>query len=291
MEIKTLVRDIYKTVATKDGWFTEALSSKLGSDIATTLRGQLGDERPAPRLRLSQMGPRCPCALWHSIHHPELAEPLQPWAEIKFSYGHILEALVISLAKASGHDVRGEQDEVVLDGIRGHRDCVIDGCIVDVKSASSLSFNKFKNKSIAQNDTFGYLDQLDGYILGCAEDDLVTNKDTGYLLAIDKTLGHICLYEHKLRADSIRQRIARAKHIVNLPTAPACTCRIVEDGKSGNEILGFPATYNSFKYACFPNLRTFIFADGPRYFTKLVRRPAAHVMEVDRNSKVVYNYP
>src|SRR5258705_12324610 len=103
------------------------------------------------------MGPRCPKALWHSIHTPEKAEALPPWVLIKFSYGHVIEALAIALAKAAGHTVEGEQGHVEFDGIVGHRDCVIDGCVVDVKSSSSRGFIKFKDNSISHDNPFGYL--------------------------------------------------------------------------------------------------------------------------------------
>jgi len=42
--------------------------------------------------------------------------------------------------------------------ILGHRDCVIDGCVVDVKSTSSIGFKKFRDGSIKHSDSFGYLD-------------------------------------------------------------------------------------------------------------------------------------
>jgi len=111
------------------------------------------------------MGPRCPKALWHSIHTPHLAQPLPPWAQIKYGYGHIIEALVITLAKAAGHEVTGEQDAIVFDGSKVIVTVFIDGNLVDVKSASSFGFKKFKDKSIATDDPFGYLDQLDGYLV------------------------------------------------------------------------------------------------------------------------------
>lgn len=287
--INTLVEDIYATISKKDGWFTKELSESLGAEIALTLKNQLGEDRPAGRLRLSQMGPRCPRSLWYSIHQPEMAQPVEPWVEVKFSFGHILEALAITLAKASGHEVTGEQDELVLDGVKGHRDCVIDGCIVDVKSAASRSFQKFKDKSIRENDTFGYLDQLDGYMVASLDDPLVKVKDKAYLFAIDKQLGHMCLYEHHLRESSIRARVRDYKSIVERDVPPACTCGTIPDGKAGNLILDTRASYNNFKFACFPNLRTFLYADGPRYFTKVVKRPAEHIVEIDRNGKIVYN--
>lgn len=289
--IHTLVEDIYYQIQQKDGWFTDELSASFANEVAIRLKGQLGEEKGPPRLRLSAMGPKCPCALWHSIHRPDLAEPLPPWAEIKYSYGHIIEALAISLAKAAGHEVKGEQDVLTVDGITGHRDCVIDGCIVDVKSSSSPGFLKFKTGSIAQDDSFGYLDQLDGYLAGSLQDDLVRVKDKAYLLAIDKTLGHMVLYEHQFREEHIRERIDRYKRIVDSDQPPPCTCGVVPDGQSGNIALDLTASYNRFKYTCFPNLRTFLYAGGPRYLTKVVKRPVnknGPIPEIDKNGKYIY---
>jgi len=180
---------------------------------------------------------------------------------------------VIGLAKAAGHEVTGEQDELVVDGIHGHRDCVIDGAVVDVKSASSRGFQKFKDKSIAQADDFGYLDQLDGYSLGSLEDPLVRVKDRAYLLAIDKTLGHMVLYEHKVRHGEIQKRISDYKRIVRLDQPPRCECQSVPDGKSGNLKLDTRASYSPWKQVCNPGLRTFLYASGPVYLTKVVRVP------------------
>jgi hypothetical protein len=256
-----------------DGWFTEVLAGTLSTDISRRLRASLNDERKErPTLRLSAMGPRCPRALWYSIHKPELAEPLPPWAKIKFSYGHILESLTIALAKASGHLVTGEQDAVYVDGITGHRDCVIDGHVVDVKSCSSRAFDKLKHKTLAQDDSFGYLDQLDGYLVGSFDDPLVTS-DVGYILGIDKVLGHMVLYEHRVRETSIRERIERYKAVVERREPPACLCGTQPKGKSGNIRLDVRASYSAYKHCCFPKLRTFIYASGPVYLTKVVRKP------------------
>lgn len=290
MNIHTLVPDIQKLIVRKDGWFTPDLSTEFARDVGLRLTEQLGGGERTPRLRLSQMGPRCPRALWHSIHTPDLAEALPPWAEVKYAYGHILESLAITLAKAAGHEVTGEQDELIVDGIKGHRDCVIDGCVVDVKSSSSFGFNKFKDGSLKDNDSFGYLDQLDGYVVGSFQDPLVRVKDKGYLLAIDKTLGHMCLYEHRVtpqRIDAIKQRIQFFKDIVGRDTPPTCTCETVSDGKSGNYKLGTVASYSSYKHCCFPTLRTFIYASGPVYLTRVVRTP--DVVEIDKAGKIVYH--
>jgi hypothetical protein len=231
------------------------------------------------------MGPKCPKALWYSYHKPELAEALPPWAEFKYLYGHIIEDLVIQLAKATGHTVEGEQDELCVDDVIGHRDCVIDGCIVDVKSSSTRSFEKFKDGSLVTSDSFGYLDQLDGYLVGSLNDPLVTVKDRGYILAIDKQLGHMVLYEHFLREDAIRERIKYYKQIVGRSSPPPCECGTERDGQSGNIKLTMQASYNPYKYSCFPDLRTFLYAKGPVYLTKVVRKP--DVPEIDRYGKLI----
>ncbi len=285
--IHQLIPDIYKLVGGDNG-LTDLLSSDIGANIASAIQRSLGQQERRG-LRLSGLGPSCPKALWHRVHTPELAEPIPPYAKIKYTYGHIIEHLVIGLAKAAGHEVTGEQDVLTLDGIVGHRDCVIDGCIVDVKSASTRSFQKFKDKSIAapEGDPFGYLDQLDGYLLASVDDPLVHTKDKGYLLAIDKTLGHMVLYEHKLRADSIRERIKEYRKVVEFPSPPPCQCKTRADGKSGNIALDVKASYSPFRQCCFPHLRAFLYASGPVYLSKVVRIP--DVPEIDKAGKIVYH--
>jgi len=284
--IDTLIKDIHDFLGNNEGWFTDEVAKAYSEEVTTRLRQSFGPREPVPRLRLSQMGPKCPRQLWYSIHAPHLAEPLPASAVVKFTYGHLLEALVISWAKAAGHEVTGEQDELDVDGIKGHRDCVIDGCLVDVKSASTLAFRKFKEGTIAQSDDFGYLDQLDGYLLGSRDDNLVRVKDRGYLLAVDKQLGHMCLYEHRLKELEILKRIDEYKQIVVRPEPPPCGCHTIPDGQSGNIRLDVKASYSPYKWHCFPHLRCFIYAKGPVYLTKVVRKP--DVIEVDRNSKIVY---
>lgn len=281
--IYTLIPDIQSLLKSKGGWFTNNLSEEFANEVSERLRGQFQERTAAPSLRLSQMGPKCPRALWYSIHKAGEAEALPPWTELKFSFGHIIEALAVSLAKAAGHEVTGEQDAVNVDGVVGHRDCIIDGCLVDVKSAASRSFDKFKDGSIAEADTFGYLDQLDGYLVGSHSDPLLRVKDKAWLLAVDKQLGHMCLYEHHLRETSIRERIKKYKQVVGLSSPPPCECRTKPIGESGNIGLDVAASYSAFKFCCFPNLRTFIYAGGkPVYLTKVLRRPQAHVLEIDR---------
>lgn len=291
-EIKTLIPDIQVLLKTK-GWLDERLSQALSSDIASRLSEQYGENTRTPALRLSQMGPRCPRALWYSIHEPGLAEPLPPWAEVKYSFGHIIEGLAIAMAKAAGHEVVGEQDELVLDGILGHRDCVIDGAIVDVKSAASKSFDRFRAGTF--NDPFGYLDQLNGYVMASADDPLVRVKDKGYLFVIDKQLGKMTLYEHEVTEDArakLKARIGRYKRYIAQAEPPPCECGTVSEGAGGNIKLDLRASYSAFKHVCFPHLRTFLYAGGPVHLTRVNKRPYnkdGPIPEVDKYGNYRYN--
>lgn len=251
------------------------LSDRHELTIPITVRfGERKEHRP---LRLSKLGEMCPKHLWYQAHHPELAEALPAEAIMKFSYGHTIEQQCIALAKAAGHEVTGEQDEVVVDGVKGHRDCVIDGYIVDVKSCSGRMFEKISTKALGNDDPFGYLAQLDGYMVGSADDDCVTCKDTAFIWAIDKVLGKMVLYEHKLRRNFILERIASYKQIVSSRDIPTCECGTLRDGESGNLRLDAKASYSPFKRQCHPGLRTFGYRNKgdfePRFLTKVVRVP------------------
>ncbi len=285
--IHTLVPDVYELLQTK-GWYNETLLSYFSAQLNTSLKAQWSDSDGTHRgLRLSRMGDQCPRALWYSIHQPELAEPLPSWANFKYTYGHIIEALALTLAKAAGHRVEGEQDELVVDGIKGHRDAVIDGCLVDVKSATSFKVAESRRGSLEKNDNFGYLDQLDGYVLGSANDPLVTVKDKGYLWFIDKTLGHMHVYEHTARPERILHRVNEYKIVVERSSEPACTCGTRPRGTSGNIELDVRASYSPFKHSCFPHLRTFLYSDGPVYLSRVSKTP--DVPEINRQGRIVYH--
>ena len=104
--IHTLVGDI-RDVVEQERWLTEANIEGLVGELRQGLIPQSRQEDARAFLRLSQMGEKCPCHLWHSVHTPSLREKLPASALIKFTYGHVIEALAISMAKAAGHEVTG----------------------------------------------------------------------------------------------------------------------------------------------------------------------------------------
>ena len=133
------------------------------------------------KLRLSAVG-REDRKLWYDYKGYE-KEKLTTDLKIRFCLGHILEAFVLLLAREAGHTVEDCQKEVAVSGVKGHIDCLIDGELVDVKSASPYGFKKFVDGSLVHgDDPFGYMYQLSSY--GAA-----LGKERGYFLAIDKSGG------------------------------------------------------------------------------------------------------
>lgn len=249
----------------------------LLDDFVTTLRDQIklsfkqyGEKRQG-YLRMSNIGKPCHRQLWYECSSVE-PEPLTAATRFKFLFGHIIEALMIYLAKEAGHNVTDEQKQVTLDGIKGSMDCKIDGVLIDVKSTSSRSFDKFKSGKLADDDPFGYIGQIGGYAK--AEG----TSQVGFL-AVDKTLGHICLYMPENLPDP-SETIAKVKAAVNSEVPPERVQGATKaDGASGNECLSTTCSYCNYKAECFKDanegkgLRAFSYSNGPRFLTKVVREP------------------
>jgi hypothetical protein len=267
--IKTLVQDIYSRVTSNEP-FNKDDVNEFAKNLAAKLANRMSEERDRSKLSMSQLGVPCDRKLWYRFRDPVGAEPLSPATRIKFLFGDILEELLMFLARAAGHDVKGEQDAVSLNGIKGHRDGIIDGHLVDAKSASTNSFGKFRDHRLRDDDPFGYLAQLGSYLEASREDPEITDKNTASFLAIDKQHGHVVLdtysfngVDHAALVDAKRALIA-GDIPERLPD---------EDGGYGNRVLGLECSYCEFKQKCFPGLRVFDYSGGPRFFTKVVKQP------------------
>lgn len=264
--IDTLVADILRLV--DEGNLHEFATqhiSLFADKLAMRVSNRLAEERRPAELRMSNLGMSCERQLWGRIRTPELLEALPATTKVKFLYGDILEELLIFLARESGHVVEREQEEVRLGGITGHLDCIIDGVVVDVKSASTPSFGKFKDGLTAATDGFGYLPQLDVYMQA-------TGIHSGAFLAIDKTLGNIVLDRHPYSGRDYSAVVELKQRMLAGPK-PERGFTAEADGASGNEKLGVACSYCPLKNSCWPELRTFIYANGPRYLTTVRRLP------------------
>ena len=268
-DISTLVEDIY-SIFEKEDKHKFDLFKDFGNNLTNVMNTRFNEERKGGYLRLSNIG-KPDRQLWFEINDPEGGEKLPPQALIKFMYGDMQEQLCILLAKLAGHDVQHEQEEVVVNGIKGHLDCTIDGYVVDVKSTSRFAFQKFKDGSLLEpgNDAFGYVGQLAGYVHA------VTPGKDGYILAINKDLGHLALLRvpaEVLAQYNVEERIEHNKQMVQGPMPERCYSD-VPDGKSGNMKLDVGCSYCSRKFQCWPDLKTYYYSNGPRYLTRVVKEP------------------
>ena len=239
----------------------------LASKLASTIRNRLSTSDPVRKtLGLSSVGKPLR-QLWYSLHS-DLVKPT-PAQRLKFLYGDIIEDLLLWLLEVAGHDVTDRQKEVTCNGVVGHIDSIVDGEVVDIKSASPRSFLKFKGGKLSDDDPFGYLAQIAAY-------DKETGKGNPAFLVANKVTGEVCEYRPDPIFDlpDVEDVISKAKSAVERDTPPEELCyEPVPDGASGNMRLATGCEYCPFKKLCFPELRMFKYSNGIRYLTKVVKEP------------------
>ena len=270
-KLEDLPQDIYNLLEKDENHeINEDNIAALLSNIELAITRQLSDKnKERTTLRFSALG-MPDRKLWYRHNNPEDAEKFKGQTLLKFLYGHIIEELVVFLAKESGHTVTDEQAEVNVDGVLGHTDGKVDGVVVDVKSASPYGFKKFKENAITENDPFGYVDQLAGYA-----NELTPDEGAAWI-AFDKVSGEICistLSSSIVRDHKPQPRIEHLRKVLEEPTPPARCYSPVPDGKSGNMKLDTGCSYCEFREKCWPDLRTFIYSTGPRYLTHVAKTP------------------
>lgn len=270
--IQTLVKDIY-ALFTEPHEFDEGNVDKFAHRLATHIKNRVSDEKGKPSLRMSNLGTPCDRKLWYSINMADKQEPLPPATRFKFLYGDILEELVLFLATEAGHSVEGAQDQMQINGVKGHRDAVIDGVVVDVKSASTYSYRKFADHLTKDQDAFGYLDQLGAYLYASKDDPLVKDKNKAAFIAVDKTLGNIVVDVQPNTGKNYDKLVDEKRAIVEAKEPPPRGYTDEEDGKSGNRKLGVACSYCPFKRECWPGLRSYSYSTGPRFLTVVKNEP------------------
>lgn len=271
--LDTLVEDIYSTLAplnnNKGLEIDPEMLDELGEAFKDCIRGWATPRENATKyLRMSNIGKPIRQLYFDMKEESDKKFNESSFLPIRFLYGHLLEELLIFFVKMAGHEVTDAQKEVVVDNIKGHIDCKINGEIVDVKTASNFAFKKFKEGTLRDDDPFGYLAQLSGY-------EAAENTNEGGFLAINKETGEIALYRpDELDKPNIRYTISKAKKAMDLDTPPKEICYPpVAEGKSGNMKLPKQCGFCPHKYKCYSDLRTFKYSKGLTYLVKVVNEP------------------
>lgn len=242
----------------------------IATELKNILRVRLRErEQTNDPLRFSSLGKK-DRQIWY-MSRPEIErEPMTSKTYFKFLYGDVIELLILFLAREAGHTVEDLQREVEVGGVKGHIDAIIDGTVVDVKSASPFSYQKFEKNSILENDPFGYVQQLAGYST------VLTPGQSAAWVAFDKVHGDICvtpLSNSVISDHPPAERIEHLKEVIARDTPPDRCYEPVPDGKSGNLKLGVECSYCDFKNTCYPGLRTFLYSNGPRFLTHVAKTP------------------
>jgi len=280
-QLDTLVSDIYGVLEGKS-LVNPKMFDKYRLLVGDAVIGRLITEDRKPSLRMSNLGKPLR-QLWYELNGYQ-GEKITGQTLLKFSYGHLVESLCIILAEAAGHKVEKLQEEIEVDGIKGHIDCVIDGVLVDVKSCSSYSFNKFKYSKIFDDDPFGYVAQLSGYAHAL---DL-----PAAWIAIDKVSGEICILDlpkEKIDKYDVKQRISTVRNGLSQKEPPPKCYEDELDGKSGNRKLSIGCSYCAFKFECWKDsnggkgLQTYYYSTGPRYLTNVAKEPKVNKEEAEVN--------
>lgn len=270
-----------ENVLTLRGGWDSYCTDYVTLDIKKTLEERLipKDEEEVRRgLRMSNLGSPCKRKLWYEVNEPADRKSLAPADALKFLYGDIVESIVLGLVTASGHSLYGEQDELEIGGIKGHRDCIIDGITVDIKTASAYGFRKFKSGNLRNDDPFGYISQLSSYVYaGNKADPENVHPSLGAFLVVDKTTGelHLDLYNLAHEVDEKEKEIEALKEMVASPDLPLRPWKDEPIGKSGNRTIPKGCTFCNKKKDCWKTIRAFQYQNNVSYLTKVARLPKA----------------
>lgn len=276
-QIETLVEDIYDlfnlTPIERDEKEVDELIDKFGDMLKVHIKEFMYSKpRDSGNLRLSAIG-KPDRQIWYDVNTEATEESLPPSTRIKFLYGYILEELLLLCAEVAGHTVEAQQKEVSVEGVLGHQDAIIDGVLVDCKSASGFSFKKFESNTIAEDDPFGYIAQISAYAQA-------NDIDKAAFLVIDKSTGKVCLTPvHSMEMVNAGKRVKFLKNIVDRSNIPNRCYDPVPDGRSGNYKLPVGCVYCRHKTLCWADanqgkgIRTFKYSNGNRYLVQVAKIP------------------
>jgi len=148
-QIESLIPDTYSLFLSSDHKVNRENLAELLKEIEQTVLEYLETAQTTkrvPKLRLSMIGTP-DRKLWYEFNYapkllqesPEAVEEVDLSKEgpaiMRFFMGSLLEHILMFLFKEAGHSVTHQQETVKVDDVEGHNDGVVDGVLVDVKTA------------------------------------------------------------------------------------------------------------------------------------------------------------
>ena len=238
---------------------SDKLIDEFGEMCKDAFRKQFTNKREKSfRARMSNIGkPLCQLQMEKSNAEPE-GQPYNN--KMRNTFGDLIEALAVTIIKASGIKVDSTQKSVSYNmdksKIDGTYDIEIGNSIYDIKSASPYAFeHKFGDEggfnSIVEDDSFGYLSQ--GYLYSESE-----NKKFGGWIVINKSTGEWLVTETPTE-DEKYKNIAINLSKENLHALDEgkpfrrCFSDIEETFRkipTGNRVLGIVCSFCPYKFPC-----------------------------------------
>lgn len=225
---------------------------------------------------------------WFMNKYPDAGEVFDGRMMMLFLDGHIQEAKLLAYIKLAGHTVTHEQGKVELAGISGSCDCVIDGYLIDIKTASDYSFKKFEAGQIdLNNDPFGYIAQLSTYKQGLIAAG-VEIKGQGWLVYNkndSKTVLHLIPDTQLVDATQKIEQIREA-HKSDIMPEELCPGAEPKAEPNGNLEMSFMCAYCPFKDKCWPDYQVYKYSNKNKLYVKVVKEPRVdNVTKEIRNAK------
>jgi hypothetical protein len=288
VKIDTLAADIQGALGSERGReLAKEVGIQIGALVATKMEKALSrvDRARKPNVLFpSELGHPCDRKTWYDFHYdPKTMPPkegLDGATRIKFTYGDLIEAMIIPLIHVAGHKVEGVNKRVewhVPDPhhelkndwqVNGYIDVIVNGVVMDVKSMNGRSFDSWSMNPTAA-DKFGYAYQLASY-------HVQEDGDDPQILAINKENGRVKTFSVPI--PDAQTRALRKALAVESPAAGLLRLAPVEHTK-GNKKLCVTCSYCSYKAACWSGanggkgLRKFIYSNGPVWLTEVGNVP------------------
>jgi hypothetical protein len=285
-DIETLIPDIHELIVNGDTLVDEDNLAVCLDDIRTAVTDSISNPQqffPRDGLRVSKLGKgdrkiyfeaqeARRIAAGGKVSPPDVSD-VGP-NMLRFLTGHVMEAVLLLLAKEAGHSVEMEQGEVEVSGVLGHIDAIIDGNLVDVKTASQYGIKKFEGDTMLMgNDPYGYITQLSTYWHALK----AKVGKVAFFWALNKSNADMMLTPvHSRDMIDAEKRIERCKEILEMEEPPTNLCyEPVPSGNAGNMALHKECGWCDFRDQCWAGkgVRAFKYSNGPVYLSKVVKPP------------------